>query len=112
MKKSVNLAVLHEMTDGDLSLERKMFKAFLYSASGCLAALENSRAEGMDQAWRQGAHAFKGICLNLGAERLSQLCKDAQDQCAAPQQKKKELLKVIQHELESVRQYLEAYNGH
>jgi len=108
MTRSVNLAVLHEMTDGDLSFDRRMFKAFLKSAYECLATLDKSWAKGMDMAWYQAAHAFKGICLNLGAERLGQLCKEAQEQCTAKAQKKKELLKAIRSELESVRQYLES----
>jgi len=107
MKASLDLAVFHEMTGGDSALERKLFGAFLESSAACLAAMQNSWQEGMERTWQQRAHALKGLCLNLGAERLGKLCKKAQDDCAAAPEKKRELLEAIRNEFEKVKRQLD-----
>jgi HPt (histidine-containing phosphotransfer) domain-containing protein len=55
------------------------------------------------------AHAFKGLCLNLGAARLGNLCKKAQDCGTAKPEEKQKLLRSIQTEFENVKRYLEKY---
>jgi len=110
MKNIVNLDILHEMTDRDPEMEHRLFKSFLSSSVKCITSLQASWHEGMENTWRQQAHAFKGLCLNMGAERLSQLCEKAQDNCTAPPEQKRKLLVAIQNEFENVRQYLEKLN--
>jgi HPt (histidine-containing phosphotransfer) domain-containing protein len=107
MKAAVDLAAFHELTGGDVSLERKLFKDFLISSMGCLHAMQKNWSKGTELAWQQQAHALKGICLNLGADRLGKLCKQAQDSSTAEPTKKLELLQAIQNELESVKRYLD-----
>src|SRR4051794_13808173 len=107
MTTAVNLAAFHEMTGGDPALEQKLFKDFLKSATQCFSAMQKSWAKGKETVWRYQAHAFKGICLNLGAVRLGQLCKEAQDNSNSEPEEKLILLKVIECELESVKRFLD-----
>jgi HPt (histidine-containing phosphotransfer) domain-containing protein len=56
--------------------------------------------------WRRQAHAFKGIALNLGAERLGALCRKAQEMPEAPESVKAGMLTNIRAEYERVKEYL------
>lgn len=107
MKPVVDLSIFHEMTGSDLVLERKLFKVFFESSTQCLAIMQANWHRNGEQAWRQQAHAFKGLCLNIGAGHLAQLCEKAQNCDAEKPEKKLKLLKSIQNEFGQVRQYLE-----
>ena len=58
------------------------------------------------EVWRKEAHALKGVSLNLGALKLGELCKKAQDECKASADFKNGLIKDIKTEYEMVRQFL------
>jgi HPt (histidine-containing phosphotransfer) domain-containing protein len=107
MNASVNLANLHEMTDGDTQMEHELFQVFLESSEECLAHLRTSCNQGAEQEWRHHVHAWKGISFNLGAEHLGQLCKQAQDNCVAPIEEKLRMLADLQKEYEQVRLFLQ-----
>lgn len=79
MSVLVNLDNLHSITGGDVGLETELFASFTKCADDCILKLSLA-ADDQDQAkWRENAHALKGLCYNMGAEVLGQLCREAQD---------------------------------
>jgi HPt (histidine-containing phosphotransfer) domain-containing protein len=108
MNASVNLNNLRDMTGNDAALEHELFEAFLDSSDECLEFLSGHCSAAAADDWRKRAHAWKGISLNLGAERLGQLCKNAQDNYRATAAEKLLLLADIREEYKKVKAYLEA----
>jgi len=107
MTDPVSLENLHEMTGGDDALERELFQVFLSTSEDCLAALKASCTQGAEETWRTQAHAWKGMCLNLGAEKLGQLCATAQTSHTAPPEQRTQMLLEIAQEYALVKTYLE-----
>jgi HPt (histidine-containing phosphotransfer) domain-containing protein len=108
---AVNFDNLRSITGGDAAMEAELFHVFLDSSRTCLAALQASCAAGDETAWKKEAHAFKGICFNLGAGPLGQLCKTAQDDYRATPDEKKVMLAAMEQELAQVRQAIETALG-
>lgn len=102
----VSLDNLREMTGGDPGLEKELFGVFITSAEDCLKGLKANAGAGQEDAWRSHAHAWKGMSLNLGAEKLGKLCADAQFGFQEPPEKKAEWLKEIEAEFDRVKVYL------
>lgn len=98
----IDFNLLHGLTGGNAQLEQELLKIFLESADECLAGLRLSLAQDEAAGWKQHAHAFKGICLNLGANNLGILCRQAQEDYRAPQDNKRTLLHAIETEMERV----------
>jgi HPt (histidine-containing phosphotransfer) domain-containing protein len=68
----------------------------------------NAALSGGDETeWRQQAHAFKGVCMNLGANPLSELCARAQMDWRAPEEDKRAMLQSIENEMVNVRRILD-----
>ena len=103
----VDLTGLREMTDGDVELEKILFQEFMESAEKCLANM----ADADSQNWQASAHAFKGISLTLGANKLGELCKLAQENSAAAAPQKQALFDAISHEYKQVKDYLQSLAG-
>jgi HPt (histidine-containing phosphotransfer) domain-containing protein len=105
---AVNLDNLRNMTGGDIEMERELFNAFLDSSDECLEFLRVNCGNGAEEAWRRRAHAWKGISLNLGAEQLGNLCKNAQEHSTASVEEKLQMLVELQKEYDKVRLHLQA----
>jgi HPt (histidine-containing phosphotransfer) domain-containing protein len=106
--QAVNLDNLREMTGGDVALERELFTVYLDSAQGCLEALRQSCGAGAEETWRTQAHAWKGMSLNLGADKLGGLCAEAQHGAHEPEATKTALLASIEAAYTEVKAFLEA----
>ncbi len=111
MYLSVDLTNLREMTGGDSAIEQMLFVEFCKSAQGCVQGLTQFCTEGQAENWRKSAHAFKGIALNIGANQLSVLCKQAQDQHMADAATKALMLQSIKSEYALVEEYLSKIMG-
>jgi HPt (histidine-containing phosphotransfer) domain-containing protein len=103
MENPVNFANLREITGGDAVLEAELFRSFLESSDQCIKELRTALAAGNDDDWRKQAHAFKGVCLNLGADPLGNLCKKAQEDYRALPDEKQEMMTAIENEYACVR---------
>ena len=106
MTGPVNLDNLREMTGGDETVERELFNVFLDSSNKCLTALQASTTAGQEETWQTEAHAWKGMSLNLGAEKLGELCACAQMNNRASPEEKARMLNEISQEYDKVKQYL------
>ena len=98
----VDFSVLHGMTGGDAALEAELLEIFIESSIECLTGLRLSLDGGKNVAWREQAHAFKGIALNLGANGLGGLCRVAQEGYLAPPEDKRLMLRAIEAEMRRV----------
>lgn len=103
----VDMTNLRSMTDGDREVETVLFTEFCRAFEEGLAILAASYEESGQQPWRSQAHALKGIALNLGADRLSSLCRQAQEQFEIHTAEKQALLAQLRVAYEEVRRFLE-----
>ncbi|MBA4749804.1 MAG: Hpt domain-containing protein [Alphaproteobacteria bacterium] len=108
METPVNLDNLREMTDGDRELEEALFQEFFSSAAELLSQLTQAVQTNNTEGWRAAAHALKGTSYNLGAKKLGDYCKIAQEQNDASRNTKEEILQNISSEYERVRAYIDA----
>jgi len=107
MSEPVDLKNLREMTDGDKEMEKSLFQEFFSSFEDGIKALKASLGDIAAETWRKNAHALKGISLNLGANKLGELCKSAQEKNTSPQDAKKSLLAEIEWEYAEVKKFLQ-----
>lgn len=103
----LNLANLREITGGNQELEKILFSEFIKACDIAIAGLEAAVKGNGNEDWYRHSHALKGASLNLGAEQLSQLSKEAQDQSTTPPEIKLTMLKKIKEEYNSVKGFLE-----
>jgi HPt (histidine-containing phosphotransfer) domain-containing protein len=108
MSEPVNLPKLREITGGDTKMEMRLFKAFFVSADECLTLLAASCVDGESELWQESAHALRGTSVNLRAEYLGELCRQAQENQGTTAKEKQEMLKNIKSEYQRVEQFLKA----
>ena len=75
----VNMQHLELFTEGDHEQERMIVEIFLKGAKDSLASIEaHLKTGGFDESWRHAAHKLKGSSAQIGAEKLAQLCLEAE----------------------------------
>lgn len=103
MTISLDLSNLREALDGDAELEKELFKEFIESSQELIEKLSAVKSNyEQHEEWRIAAHALKGISQNLGAFKLGEFCKNAQEQAQAPQEEKSEIFNKILNEHQKV----------
>ncbi len=103
----VDLSNLRMATDGDTELEQELFKEFISSTTKLINDLENHcHGSNDNETWRTSSHALKGIALNLGANPLGELGKNAQNLFEGSIDEKSSLLTNIKIEHQKVLEFL------
>lgn len=102
----VDLGQIRSFTNGDPEEERVLIDMFLDQAVLCLNDLSKNMDEQDSDAWKLAAHSFKGASGNFGANRLSELCKKAEQLYSASTEEKAPILNTIKTELDAVEMYL------
>jgi HPt (histidine-containing phosphotransfer) domain-containing protein len=102
----VNLSNLRILIDSDPVLEQALIAEFYTSCDDCLAGLTQSFEDDSNESWRQNAHALKGIAVNLGADRLGELAKNAQEGAASSAAEKRVMLDGVLHEYAAVQKFM------
>lgn len=97
-------ARLAGFTEGDEQLERELTALFVGAAERYLGEMRCST--GNDGRWRRAAHALKGASANIGADRLAELARLAEQEPAA-----RERLGAMEQELEAIRAFLATAMG-
>lgn len=103
----VNLVHLRELIDGDMEVERVLFKEFMLAADQAVDALALSVTSNTAEKWRKTAHMLKGIAYNIGARKLGDLCKNAQEHYQDDIHYKQQMHGSIDQEYIQVKAYLE-----
>ncbi|TAH37566.1 MAG: Hpt domain-containing protein [Alphaproteobacteria bacterium] len=111
MNQILNLSNLRELTGGDIDLEKQLFNVFLDSSEECLSHLQQTAGPNDAEQWKRHAHAWKGISLNLGAEKLADICKNAQDQYMTSPEEKQKILRLLEQEYGLVKSALLSTNN-
>ena len=105
---AVDLSNLREMTQGDVALEKELFSTFISESQLLIEGLIRSAGDpAAVEEWRRNAHACKGISRNLGADRLGDLCYEAQTKFEAGPEEKAALLQQIRAEYAEVIAFLQ-----
>jgi HPt (histidine-containing phosphotransfer) domain-containing protein len=87
---------------------RELFHIFFDQSRECLDALHESCDMNEPDLWKRSAHKFKGSSANVGAQKLSVLCKQAENGYEQMSRHQKEaLLSGIEAEFMNVKQYVE-----
>ena len=102
----VNLQQLRSFTDGDAQEECMLVGLFLDQAQQTVAALEASLQKNDSEAWRSLAHRLKGASANLGAHKLSHICKRAEQTSSQDITDRQNLMIQLKTELQKVTDYL------
>lgn len=108
MNDPVDLTHLRELTGGDLGIEKKLFDIFISSGKECIKKLESNCVDGQNIEWRRETHALKGSAINIGAEKLANICEEAQDGSGAPLDKKSKILQKLKAEFDNTASFLKS----
>ena len=76
--KHIDLTYLRQITDGDEEIEKELFALFIKSCDRLVQAMELALDKEDEQAWSDHAHELKGVCSNMGAQPMQELCKKAE----------------------------------
>lgn len=106
MASPVDLTNLRSMTEGNKAIEAEVFGEFITSFEDGIARLKQHCLDSNQDAWKKCAHALKGIALNLGAERLGDLCNLAQEESSIAAKGKNEMIRYIEEEYSKVKHFL------
>jgi CheY-like chemotaxis protein len=75
---SLDLSVLRDFSEGDRDTENALVEAFITQSDKNIAMLDENRHGKSSDAWIEAAHMLKGGAAGIGAQTLSELCKEAQ----------------------------------
>jgi len=93
--ETLDLSNLREAIGDDKELEQELFEEFISSTTEILEALN---PDGDNDDWKQKSHALKGLCVNLGAIRMGDLCMQSQEMSENLANQKQDLLSQIKSE--------------
>jgi len=74
----MNLELLRSISEGDTGTEKELVAIFVEESDANLKGLQENCRDGTHAQWVEFAHTMKGSASNMGADALSQLCKQAQ----------------------------------
>ena len=75
----IDMDHLNMFTDGDPDEENELFDLFFEQIDLSIAELEKSCANDDKEEWKNAAHKLKGSAANLGANPLSDVCAEAEN---------------------------------
>lgn len=101
----LDLSHLHLFTEGDAEEERDLLALFFDQNSIGIDQLSDFYEAGDDEGWKKTAHRMKGAAANLGAQSLSDACKDAEEGFDAGKAIKSKLLENIRELNSILKQY-------
>jgi signal transduction histidine kinase/NO-binding membrane sensor protein with MHYT domain/CheY-like chemotaxis protein len=105
-----DLSLLREYSDGDEELEKEMIRTFYDKSLEHLKVMEANQSKMNHEEWSEAAHALKGSSGYIGAQRLVELCHQAQEMKEALREEREKQLAAILSEHEKVVIYLQERN--
>lgn len=105
----VDLNHLNMFTDGDKKEERELTSLFFEQSRYILQSLNEAMNYNENEMWKSAAHKLKGASANFGANKLSDICFNAEQTFHANLEEKRELYKKIVSEITAVSQFMK-YN--
>ena len=77
-KSFLNTEALRHLTDGNRELEEQFVTMFMETATRCIRQLEALSSHDPHLQWSPVVHELKGAALNIHADAMVALCKDAE----------------------------------
>lgn len=102
----VDMEHLSLFTDNDKQEEKELVTLFLDQAMISLKALSDNTHDSAQDSWKAAAHRLKGSAANLGANKLAELCLQAEYKYDMDQQKKIALYESISYEVNRVQIFM------
>lgn len=102
----VNLDQLRTFTEGDTGTEKELIHMFAEQSDKNLDILSKNCVDGKNKSWVEAAHMFKGGAAGIGAEKLRQLCNEAQGLESGTAEVRAALFDKISSEYTLVKAYL------
>ncbi|HTK84460.1 MAG TPA: Hpt domain-containing protein, partial [Patescibacteria group bacterium] len=104
----VDLERLRLCTDGKPDMERTIVKVFLTSGEASVKMLtESAEPNGNAEQWKAAAHKLKGSSAQIGARRLSEYCRQAENDFAAAPESKRKAAANINKAFEDIRVFFQ-----
>ncbi len=104
--KVIDLSNLREITRGNIATERMLFEAFIDVFSRAISNMNRHMDKSQENIWYEQAHFLKGTATNIGAERLAELLRAAEENYQMDKEKKLRLLRNIEAEFAEVKKAL------
>jgi len=101
-KIAVDLKYLRNVIEDDRELEKELFIMFVENGKKNIQKMEKSIIENNSNDWYMASHAFKGASSSIGAFDLSKVLEIAQHSYLEDQQRKNEILVIINKEFDHV----------
>lgn len=102
----MNLDRLKEFTDGDKAAAERVINLFLKRGEETLNVMAENCDKKPNKLWRDAAHTLKGASGSLGANRLYQLCIEAEENYDREFDDKVAILQSLEHEFLNLSDYL------
>jgi HPt (histidine-containing phosphotransfer) domain-containing protein len=101
----IDMTYLVILTDSDPEEEKELFEIFSNQMNKSIKELEMSFVNKDNQEWEKIAHRMKGSSASLGANILSEACKEAEYNATCSQIDKEEYLLNIAGKLSDVMEF-------
>lgn len=111
IESPIDLDHLAMFTDGDPDEEKELLTLFFEQADISIHSLKDAIDNKDDEEWRKAAHKLKGSSANFGANPLSSLCKNAEDEYMLDIQAKSAMLSSIEYEITRVDEFMRKQSG-
>ncbi len=102
----VDMEHLRMFTDGDKKEERELVSLFFEQAKLALQSLNESMNSFDNEGWKSAAHKLKGASGNFGANKLSTICFEAEQNHTEDTEEKKVKYKLILEEMGKVSKFM------
>lgn len=106
MTPPIDLTQLRIITAGDQEIEIELFTNFIQCSKENSSLLQASVDDNKKDIWKNTAHAIKGMALNIGANTLSELGREAEELTSASPTEKQIHYAKIKEEIEKVNTFL------
>jgi PAS domain S-box-containing protein len=103
----VDLNHLNMFTEGDKKEERELISLFFEQARYSLQSLNDSMSYGENEGWKNAAHKLKGAAANFGANKLSNICFEAEQNSTEDKDGKKNKYKLILEEMTRISNFMD-----
>jgi len=104
---AVDMDHLRMFTDGNKKEEREFTSLFFEQAKLIIQCMSDALDSGDNDSWKGSAHKLKGAAGNFGANKLSNICFEAEKNSHGTNNDKRELYKLVLNELKEVSGFMD-----
>ena len=111
-KSPLNLDMLNSFTGGNRTMLNDFFNIYITESEKNVEIMKKNCTDGENQDWVANAHLLKGGSGSIGATKMYDLAREAQDMQDTTSTERHRILNEIQKEFQDVKDYInEIQNG-